>query len=67
MKYLDKVYPLLMIFMGIYLTLMAKGVLPRKPKDPEKMALWRRKFGTLAVILGPSLIVLAILRLLFGD
>ena len=36
---------LIPIFGGVYGLLMAKGILPRKPKDPEKMELWRRKFG----------------------
>jgi thiosulfate reductase cytochrome b subunit len=40
-------------------------VLPRKPKDPEKMALWRRKFGGIMTVLCP-LIILSGIAQLFG-
>ena len=49
---------------GIYGYLLANGTLPRKPKDPEKMALWRRKFGRPMKILGPALVIFGILQLL---
>ena len=49
---------------GIYGYLLANGTLPHKPKDPEKMALWRRKFGPMMKILGPILVVFGILELL---
>jgi hypothetical protein len=49
---------------GIYGYLLAIGTLPRKPKDPEKMALWRRKFGPMMKILAPILVVFGILELL---
>jgi hypothetical protein len=49
---------------GIYGYLLANGTLPRKPKDPEKMALWRRKFGPMLKILGPILVIFGILELL---
>jgi hypothetical protein len=49
---------------GIYGYLLANGTLPRKPKDPEKMALWRRKFGPMMKIIGPILVVFGILQLL---
>ena len=49
---------------GIYGYLLATGRLPRKSKDPEKMALWRRKFGPVMKILGPILIVFGVLELL---
>ena len=40
---------------GIYLTLLGLGILPRKPKDPEHLKRWRKKFGTMSKILGPLL------------
>lgn len=49
---------------GIYGYLLANGTLPRKPKDPEKMALWRRKFGPMMKIITPVLVVFGILQLL---
>jgi len=49
---------------GIYCLLMVEGILPRHPKDPEKMALWRRKFRTLMWICGPVTIIMGILMLL---
>jgi hypothetical protein len=49
---------------GIYGYLLANGTLPRKPKDPDKMALWRRKFGPMMRILGPILGIFGILELL---
>ncbi len=49
---------------GIYGYLLANGTLPRKPKEPEKMALWRRKFGRMMKIITPILIVFGTLQLL---
>lgn len=49
---------------GIYVFLLARGILPRTPQDPERMALWRRKFGTLMSICAPIMILLGILQLL---
>jgi len=48
---------------GIYGLLMTCGVLPRNPKDPEKMELWRRKFGTLMKVACPVMILYGILEL----
>ena len=56
---------LIPILAGIFGLLFAQGVLPRNPKDPERLALWRRKFGTMMTILCP-LIILFGLALLFG-
>jgi len=36
---------IIMVACGIYLTLMGYGIVPRKVKDPERMELWRKKFG----------------------
>ena len=60
----NHLYGLLPIGCGVFGMLMAKGVLPRKPADPEKMALWRRKFGKLVLIVGPIVILFGILQLL---
>lgn len=49
---------------GIYGLLLAQAVLPRNPKDPEKMALWRRKFGGLFTVLCPLIILFGIAQLL---
>ncbi len=56
---------LIPILAGIFGLLLAQGVLPRNPKDPERLALWRRKFGKMMTILCP-LIVLFGVALLFG-
>jgi hypothetical protein len=55
---------LIPLFGGIYGLLLAKGILPRNPKEPEKWELWRRKFGPLTMILAPLLIVFGCLKLL---
>ncbi|MFA5795260.1 MAG: hypothetical protein WC980_09405 [Candidatus Brocadiia bacterium] len=47
---------------GIYGLLLAYRVIPRKPKDPEKMELWHKKFGKLMKILSPILIIMGILE-----
>ncbi len=49
---------------GIYGYLLTNGTLPRRPKDPEKMALWRRKFGPMMKIAAPILVIFGILELL---
>ena len=53
-----------MLYVGIHVLLVAYGVLPRNPKDPERMELWRRKFGKLMKILSPIMIASGILKLL---
>ncbi len=49
---------------GIYGYLLAKGTLPRHPKNPEKIALWRQKFGPMMTIVGPLVAVFGVLQLL---
>ena len=49
---------------GIYGLLLAYRVLPRRPKDPERMELWHRKFGKMMKIICPLLIVFGVLELL---
>ena len=56
---------LIAIFGGIYGLLIAYRVVPRKPRDQEKMELWHRKFGTMIKFLSPFLIGFGLLEL-FG-
>jgi len=57
-----RVSGLIPIFGGIMLILLARGMLPAK--DPERMELWRRKFGTMAIVLGPISIFFGLLNVL---
>lgn len=57
-------WELIIILGGIYLTLMAYGVVPVFPKDPERAKLWHKKFGKLSKILGPLMIIWGIVKLL---
>ena len=59
-----KLGELIPIFGGIYGLLIAYRVVPRKPKDPEKMELWHRKFGKMMQVLSPFLIGFGLLELL---
>jgi hypothetical protein len=56
---------LIPILAGIFGLLLAQGVLPRNPKDPERLALWRRKFGKMMTLLCPLIILFGV-ALLFG-
>ncbi len=47
---------LIAVFGGIYGLLMAHRILPRNPKDPEKLELWHEKFGGMMKILSPLVI-----------
>ena len=60
-----KLRGLIPIFGGIYGLPLAYRVIPREPKDPEKMELWHRKFGKIMKILSPFLIGFGFLEL-FG-
>jgi hypothetical protein len=55
---------LLPIAGGVYGFLLANGTLPKNPKDPEKMALWRKKFGGTVKIISPIVVVYGVLLLL---
>ena len=55
---------LAMILAGVWVLLLAYGVLPRNPREPDKMALWRRKFGRVVKILAPVLILFGLLEML---
>lgn len=54
---------LIPILGGVYGLLLAQGVLPRTPKDPEKMDLWRQKFGGMMTVICPLLILFGIAQL----
>lgn len=49
---------------GVYGYLLATGALPKNPRDPEKMNLWRKKFGPMMKIIGPILVIVGIFQLL---
>jgi len=49
---------------GTYCLLVAVGVLPRNPKDPEKQELWRRKYGLLLKVICPIVIGYGVLQVL---
>jgi len=63
-EFYDKWSGLIALLGGIYGLLLAYRVVPRNPKDPEKMELWHRKFGKMMKIVSPCLIVFGILELL---
>lgn len=46
---------IVMVACGLYFTLMGYGIVPRKVKDPERMALWRKKFGRTMRMCGPAI------------
>ena len=48
---------------GIYFLGLARGLWPKKLKNPEKFEQWRTKFGGFIKIAGPLLIVLGVLQL----
>jgi hypothetical protein len=49
---------------GIYGFLLANGTLPKSPKEPKKMELWRKKFGPMMKIICPLIIVFGLLELI---
>jgi len=63
--YYEQYSGLIPLLGGLYLTLLAHRVLPRKIKDPERHELWHKKFGYSAKYLGPFLMIFGVLRL-FG-
>jgi len=54
---------LIPIFVGIYGLLMVYRIVPKKPRDPEKMELWHRKFDKMMKIMSPFLIIFGIVQL----
>ena len=61
---MDKVdwFALIPIFAGVYMYFVAIGVLPKNPKEPERMELWRRKFGGMMKVLSPLMVVIGFLQ-----
>lgn len=54
---------LIPILGGIYGLLLANGTLPKHPRDPLKMELWRKRFGKMMRIVCPFLVVFGMLQL----
>lgn len=54
---------LIPILGGIYGFLMAVGAIPRQPKEPEKMELWRRKYGGMMKVICPLIVIHGFLKL----
>ncbi len=48
---------------GVYGFLLANGTLPKHPKDPEKMALWHKKFVGVLKVICPLLVIFGALQL----
>ena len=48
---------------GVYGWLLATGALPKAPKDPERMAQWRAKFGAILKVVSPLLVIFGVLQL----
>jgi hypothetical protein len=55
------------LVVGTYMTLVACGYLPKRPKDPEKLELWRKKFGPLMKMLGPLVVLSGVWSLVAGQ
>ncbi|MBI4603884.1 MAG: hypothetical protein HY721_18160 [Planctomycetes bacterium] len=49
---------------GVYVLLVARGVLPRKPRHPERLERWRQRYGKLATVLCVVVIVFGAMQLL---
>ena len=54
---------LIPIFSGIYGYLLAIGYFPNASNEPDKMELWRKRFGGLLKKLCPVLILFGIIQL----
>lgn len=63
----DKWNGLIPFICGIYAMLLAYGYLPKKPKDPEKLAIWRKKFGPLMKIVSPLIVLSGVISLVGGQ
>jgi len=48
---------------GIYGFLLANGTLPKKPRDPEKIQLWRQKYSPMMKVICPLVLVFGLLQL----
>ena len=60
----DTLKNVLLIALGIYGILKARGIVPRNPEDAKKSAQWRHKFGDMMMIVGPMAIIWGVLLLL---
>ncbi|MBZ0166755.1 MAG: hypothetical protein K8I00_08095 [Candidatus Omnitrophica bacterium] len=47
---------------GVLLWLVATGVLPKDPKNPQQLNEWRTTYGTWVKILAPIVIILGIVQ-----
>jgi len=56
---------LIPIFLGIYGLLIAQDAIPHKPKNPERMEQWRRKYGGIMSVLYSLMILFGIAQLWF--
>ena len=65
-EFYDRWIGLIPLLGGIYGLLLALGYLPRKPKDPEALERWRKRFGPLMKVLFPILIIGGLVSLLKG-
>jgi hypothetical protein len=55
---------LIPIVCGALIILVGNGTLPKNPKDPQKLDEWRRKYGKIIKVLGPTVVVLGVLQLI---
>jgi len=58
-----QIWGVFMALGGIYGALMAWGIVPRNP-DPERMALWHKKYGKMMKVLSPFLVLAGTLQAL---
>jgi hypothetical protein len=63
-EFFDRLCGIISVLGGICGLLLTYRILPRNPKDPERMELWHRKFGKMMKILSPIIIIFGILLLL---
>ena len=49
---------------GVYGWLLVTGTLPKHPKNPEKMAAWRQRYGTIVKVICPLLVIFGALQLI---
>ncbi len=47
---------------GFLILLVSAGVIPRNPKNPQQLELWRQKFGPVVNFLAPLVILFGLLQ-----